>query len=90
MRYADRFCTCTEQYLPEHTYTFTGPCVVTGKTVSVVVPADGLYAYRQGTHIQNAFPKMSADDREFLISGISGEGWSKTFADSEEGLFAKW
>lgn len=79
MRYADSNCTYQESYDNGHYYIFTGKCVVTGKGVSVKVPADGLFAYRQGLLIQDAFPGLSVDDREFLISGISKEGWNKTF-----------
>ncbi len=81
MRYADNYCTYTEQYQPTHTYTFTGPCVVTGKPYSVTVPADGLYRYRQGAYIQDAFPNLSKEDREFLISGMSPEGWKSAFGE---------
>ena len=83
MRYADSSCICQETYDP-HVYTFIGPCIVTGKQVSVTVPADGLYRYRQGELIQTAFPTLSAEDREFLISGMSAEGWEKTFGVDED------
>jgi hypothetical protein len=84
MRYADAMCTCTEQHSPTHTYTFTGPCVVTGKPYSVTVPADGLFRYRQGAHVQDAFPGLSPAAREFLISGFSPEGWDATFNDGDD------
>ena len=84
MRYADQFCDYTEQYEPEHTYTFTGPCVVTGKQVSVTVKAEELYAYRRGALIQDAFKSLNADDREFLMSGMSKEAWDRTFPPDEE------
>jgi len=83
MYYADTHCTYTEDY-PPHTYTYTGPCVVTGKLVSVKVPAEGLFAYRQGAYIQEAFPNLSKEDREFLISGMSKEGWDKAFGDDDD------
>lgn len=83
MRYADAKCTYTEQFQPEHVYVFTGPCVVTGAPVTVVVPAAGLHAYRAGALMQDAFPAMSADDREFLMSGMSPMGWAATFLDDE-------
>lgn len=85
MFYADNKCTYTEQSSPEHTYTFTGPCVVTGKPYSVTVPAAGLFRYRYGASIQDAFPGLSADDREFLISGMSPEGWVETFNNNDDG-----
>jgi len=85
MRYAQSpACTYTEQYEPEHTYTFTGPCLKTGKPYSVTVPAKGLYNYNQGAHIQDAFPNLSNDDREFLISGYSPEGWKLIFGSEED------
>ena len=77
-------CTYTESHKDgQHTYTFTGRCVVTGKTHSVTVPAEGLFRYHQGAHLQDAFPDVPAEDREFLKSGISPEGWKRTFSNPE-------
>ncbi len=84
MRYADARCKCTEQYTPRHTYTFTGPCVVTGEQYSVTVNAEDLFAYRQGARLNDAFKNLSCDDREFLLSGLSPTGWAETFKDVEE------
>lgn len=82
MFYGD-MCKITETYEPEHTYTFTGPCVVTGKEYSVTVKAESLYKYRRGALIQDAFREVSVDDREFLISGYSPEGWKQSFGEDE-------
>jgi len=85
MRYAlSDACTYTEQYEPEHTYTFTGPCLKTGKPYSVTVPGAGLFQYNKGVKIQAAFPNLSAEDREFLISGYSPEGWKMVFGNEED------
>ncbi len=85
MRYADSYCAYTEDMKDgEHIYTFTGPCVVTGKPYSVTVLGSELSAYRRGAKLQDAFESLSAGDREFLFSGFSPEGWAKTFPDSEE------
>lgn len=84
MRYADNRCSYTESFEPEHTYTFTGPCIVTGKPYSVTVKAAELYAYRRGAFIQDAFKSLSADDREFLMSGSSPEGWKQMWGEEEE------
>lgn len=82
MRYADSYCTYRETYdNGQHHYIYSGPCKVTGKSVSVKVPAEGLYAYRQGAFIQDAFPDLSKDECEFLMTGISKEGWQLTFGD---------
>ena len=85
MRYAlSDACTYTEQYEPEHTCTFTGPCLKTGKPYSVTVPGAGLLQYNKGVKIQAAFPNLSAEDREFLISGYSPEGWKMVFGNEED------
>jgi hypothetical protein len=57
----------------------TGNCVFTGEEYQCQVPAKGLERWLAGEHIQNAMPTVSADDREFIKSGISPKGWSKAF-----------
>lgn len=84
MRYADSYCEVVESYDPEHTYTFVGPCVVTGKPQRVTVKAEDLNKYRNGGYVQTCFPYLSKEDREFLISGTSGEGWTILFGDGED------
>lgn len=41
-------------------------------------------AYLSGALAQEAFPHLSADDREFFISGITPEEWAEFFEDAEE------
>jgi hypothetical protein len=77
-------CTYKEQYQPVHVYVFTGPCILTGVEHTVTLPAPGLFAYNQGALIQDAFPELSASDREFIISGISPEGWARTMMDKDD------
>jgi hypothetical protein len=62
----------------------TGQCSVTGKTHSVVVSESGLIAWLQGALIQNALPRATADEREFLMTGISPEGWQLLDLDDED------
>lgn len=63
------------------TYVFAGTCIMTKKPYSVRVPAAELFAYRRGSLIQDAMPSVSRDDREFLISGLSPEGFAGMFGD---------
>lgn len=37
-----------------------------------------------GQHIQVAFAGLPADQREFLLSGITPEEWTKTFSGEEK------
>ena len=81
-------CRYTEEYEPEHTYTFTAQCVVTGEPHSVTVKGADLFKYNRGEYIQDAFPYLTPGDREFLMSGVSPKGWSMMFGtdapDEEE------
>jgi len=41
-------------------------------------------AYLNGALIQEAFPQLDADDREFFKTGITSEEWDAMFAGDEE------
>ncbi len=71
-------CKYEESYDP-HVYTFTGPCVVTGEEYSVAIPAQELFRYNQGALAQDALRSLSADDREFAVTGVSPKGWELQF-----------
>jgi hypothetical protein len=43
-----------------------------------------LDSWASGTLIQVAMPHLSADDREFLISGTTSEEWDEYFKEDEE------
>jgi len=58
---------------------------------SMVVPAsiqemsDGWFLWVQsGYLIQDAFPKLDADQREFLITGLLPEEWEEKFPAEDE------
>jgi hypothetical protein len=72
MQYADNYCSYKEIYEPEHGYIFTGIAQINGydkQKHSVFVKAENLFKYRQGAYIQEAFPDLTPQDREFLMSG---------------------
>ena len=80
MRYADNHCQYVEKFIDGHQYYFfTGPCAITQKMYTVKVPAEELFNYRQGQYIQQALKSVSAEDREFLMTGYSPEGWKQVF-----------
>ena len=77
-RYIHSNCTYIQNY-NEGTYTFTGPCRVTGKSYSVTILGCELWDLNQGGLIQDALKTVNAEDREFVCSGTSPEGWKKLF-----------
>lgn len=42
------------------------------------------WASGEGPHVQDAFPHLTADEREFLISGATPEEWEKYMKEPEE------
>ena len=40
--------------------------------------------WQDGALVQNAFPYLSADEREMLISGICPTCWERTFGGEED------
>ena len=79
-RYIHTGCTYTQNH-DEGTYTFTGPCRVTGEPYTVTIPGAELFDLNQGLHIQDALRSLNADQREFVISGTSPKGWEKLFGN---------
>ena len=69
-----------ETYDGEHMYHFTGPCLDTGKTITVSVRGQDLFNYHQGTLIQNAFFYLKPNEREWMMTGHSS-----LFDNLEEG-----
>jgi hypothetical protein len=57
----------------------SGKCTFTGEEYQCTVPTEELRRFLDGVHAHIAMPSVSADDREFLISGISPAGWKKAF-----------
>lgn len=43
-----------------------------------------LKAWNDGVYIQDAFPMLSDDEREFLLSGITTTEWDNIFDDNND------
>jgi len=43
------------------------------------ITGEEMLAWKQGTLIQDAFPRLSPEEREFLKTGITSEEWDKMF-----------
>lgn len=61
----------------------TKPCTVCGEYEVWSLDRDSVIRWREGEHIQHAFPDMSAGDREVLISGTHPACWDKLFPEEE-------
>jgi hypothetical protein len=61
-------------------YNYIGRCIETGEEYkTAVIEPEDLFKYNYGANIQDAFPYLSEDDREFILSGLSPKGWEQRF-----------
>jgi hypothetical protein len=67
------------------TVIYTSECVVTGKKYSVTIPREAHAKWQAGASIQSALHMIPPADREFILSGISPEGWDATFGSNMDG-----
>lgn len=58
---------------------FTIICPSCGDKFVISVRVDDIIKYNEGALIQNAFPYLSAAERELYKSGICGTCWDKMF-----------
>ena len=58
----------------------------TGEQVTLDIPVNQaqLDAWNQGKLIQHAMPNLSADEREFILTGILPEQWDAMFDEGED------
>lgn len=59
------------------------PCPFCKKEYQKMFPADGYRRYMAGETVRDCFPEMSADDREFLITGICPTCWDLSFGGED-------
>lgn len=60
--------------------------IVSGKihSMNMDITPEQYANWANGTKIQEAMPHLSADEREFLMTGITPEEWAETFGEEKE------
>ena len=63
----------------------TKQCMLTGdtNTMEIHVTQDQLDAWKNGMLIQDAMPNLTAEHREFIMTGTTPEVWTKNFSEVE-------
>jgi hypothetical protein len=58
-------------------------CPLSGKPKTMTVPVTQaqLDDWDSGTLIQDAMPNLSADEREFIMTGMTPDVWDKLFGE---------
>lgn len=62
----------------------TPVCVMCMKHSTVKVSSSGYTLWKAGMHIQNAFPNLSSDEREMLMTGIHSKCWTEMMGSAGE------
>lgn len=64
----------------------TRKSMVSGKTRTLDLPIteDQIDLYNAGELIQRAFPNLSDDQREFILTGITADEWDEVFPEEED------
>ena len=60
--------------------------ILSGKTTTkdIDVEPEQITAWQNGVLIQDAMPKLSPSDREFIMTGTTPEDWNQMFPEEEE------
>jgi len=58
-------------------------CSVTQENFEVSVNTADYEEWKSGAYIQDVFPEMSREEREFLISGTTPKEWDDMFSEEE-------
>lgn len=82
MRYA--MSNCTKTVSADGRYVKLDGESVGGRPFSITVEQNDMSRYLFGTLIQDAFPYLSAAEREVCISGMDAEDWKEMCSESEE------
>ena len=53
------------------------------RTLDLNITQSMLADWESGTLIQEAMPQLNADEREFIMTGVTPEEWSKEFGDED-------
>ena len=64
----------------------TKQCMLTGDTNTMDIPVtqQQLDDWTNGMLIQEAMPNLTAEHREFIMTGTTPEVWTRNFSESEE------
>ena len=53
------------------------------RTLDLDITEDQINQYERGSLLQDSFPNLSPDEREFIKSGITKEEWDQIFGEED-------
>lgn len=67
--------------------TRTSPFSGRNRSRDIPITAEQLEAWQNGTLIQHAMPHLDADQREFILTGITDDEWDEAFDNEWDETF---
>lgn len=64
--------------------TRTSPFSGKENTMDLPITQEQMTNWENGMHVQHAFRNLPAEQREFIITGITGDEWSEMFGNDDE------
>lgn len=61
----------------------------TMNTMDLDVTEAQVIEFESGVFVQDAFPNLTAGEREFILTGITPEEWAKVFPPEEKEVASK-
>ena len=61
---------------------------ISGKmnTMDLPISNEQIESWQSGSFVQDVFPDLTSDQREFLITGITPDEWNETFDELPSGV----
>lgn len=78
------FFTMPEKHFPGRDILLRKKCSVTGEIYEVAVPHTDYVDWEHGKLAPKAFPQLTTDQREFIMTGSTPAEWAKMFSGGEE------
>jgi len=66
---------------------FSKRCEVSGEFFCITVDAKDYSKWQSGIHVQDVWPDMSKENREFIINGTTPAEWNEMFGIHVTGVF---
>ena len=64
--------------------TRVSPLTKKENTMYLDITPDQIVEYNQGAMVQDAFPNLNPDEREFIMTGFTPEDWEQMFGLEDE------
>ena len=62
----------------------TDPCIFCHETHAINLSPEGYAKWQKGEYVSVAFPELTPEEQEMLVSGTCGKCWDQFMVDKED------